>query len=101
MDAWSEECGDRCTVLHAASAQHALDVRLLADSGGTCLPVADDFATKVVLRLAIVGAVEGFQEVLLEALEDIKGRASAKQVVDVCGDNQVGAVLAPCWPSPD
>eukprot|EP00961_Rhodomonas_salina_P044400 596292-Rhodomonas_salina.1 len=82
MDAWSEGCGDRCTVRHAASVQHVLDVPLLADSDGTSLPVADDFATKVVLCLAVVGAIEGFQEVLLEVLEDIKGRASAEQVVN-------------------
>eukprot|EP00961_Rhodomonas_salina_P180775 2439784-Rhodomonas_salina.1 len=62
MDAWSEGCGDRCAVRHATSAQHALDVPLLAEGDGARLPVANDFATKVVLRLAVVGAVEGFQE---------------------------------------
>eukprot|EP00961_Rhodomonas_salina_P290652 3927562-Rhodomonas_salina.1 len=88
MDAQSEGRGDRCTVLHTASAQYALDVPLLADSDGTSLPVADDFATEVVLRLTVVGAVEGRQEVPLEELEDVKRRASAEQVIYVCGDNQ-------------
>eukprot|EP00961_Rhodomonas_salina_P053776 721595-Rhodomonas_salina.1 len=61
------------------------------DSDGTLLSVADDFATKVVLCLTVGSAVEGRQEVQLEELEDVKGRASlsSEQVVDVCGDNQL------------
>eukprot|EP00961_Rhodomonas_salina_P163931 2207772-Rhodomonas_salina.1 len=84
-----------------AGCKHALDVALLADGDGALLPIANDLATEVVLCLAIVSAVEGREEILLEALEVLDGRARTEQVIDVGGHNDVRAVAAARRPSPD
>eukprot|EP00961_Rhodomonas_salina_P176629 2380552-Rhodomonas_salina.1 len=93
--------GSTTSVRHPAGCKHVLDVALLADGDGALLPVANDLATEVVLRLAIVSAVEGREEVLLEALEVLDGLARTEYVIDVGGHYDVQAVAAARRPSPD
>eukprot|EP00961_Rhodomonas_salina_P267448 3613717-Rhodomonas_salina.1 len=78
---WKRHCnaGSTTSVGHSAGCKHVLDVALLADGDGALLPVANDLAAEVILRLAIISAVERREEVLLETLEVLDGRARTEQ----------------------